>query len=106
MRDETTCRYHTRELSEERSMQRRRHGFQARMYTEAEMRQMMEQAGIGPLGQEAAKLRLQLGQALAALDVAIQGGRACSDGVYYLEVAGRTVTRLQRLLTAMMRDQP
>lgn len=37
---------------------------------------MMEDAGIGLLEQEVAKLHMKLGPPPAVLDVAIQGGRA------------------------------
>jgi hypothetical protein len=73
----------------------------SQFYTETEVRQILEDRGIDSFEQEVRLLRLQLSRAFAALDMAIQGGRGCSDGVNYLQVAGLTVGRLHKLLMSL-----
>jgi hypothetical protein len=101
LRGESFCRYHLREIREASSATNRKHGLHSRFYTEAEVRLMMEDQGIAPLEQEVRRLRVQLMRALAALDTAIASGRGCSDGVNYLQVAGRTVGQLHKLLLTL-----
>jgi hypothetical protein len=105
VKGEAFCRYHLRELIEETSWQKRRHGMTSKLYTEDEVRQLLNDVGVGSLEQELRRLRLQLQRALGALHAAIDGGDACSDGVYYLETAGRTAWRLHKLTMAVWRAQ-